>query len=34
MHLVEQHRLDRHDTRWQAIDAAPFASKNLDNAAL
>ena len=34
MHLVEQHRIDRHDPRWQAIDAATFASKNLYNAAL
>ncbi len=34
MHLVEQHRIDRHDLRWQAIDAATFASKNLYNAAL
>jgi putative transposase len=34
MRLVEQHRIDRHDTRWRAIDAAAFASKNLYNAAL
>ena len=34
MHLVEQHRIDRHDLRWQAIDAVTFASKNLYNAAL
>ncbi|HEY7341447.1 MAG TPA: transposase [Ktedonobacterales bacterium] len=34
MHLVEQHRIDRHDPRWRAIDAAAFASKNLYNAAL
>ncbi len=34
MQLVEQHRIDRHDTRWAAIDAAAFASKNLYNAAL
>jgi putative transposase len=34
MQLVEQHRIDRHDARWQAIDAAAFASKNLYNAAL
>jgi putative transposase len=34
MRLVEQHRIDRHDPRWQAIDAAAFASKNLYNAAL
>jgi putative transposase len=32
--LVEQHRIDRYDPRWQAIDAAAFASKNLYNAAL
>ncbi|HEY7020388.1 MAG TPA: transposase [Ktedonobacterales bacterium] len=34
MRLVEQHRIDRHDPRWIAIDAATFASKNLYNAAL
>jgi IS605 OrfB family transposase len=34
VHLVEQHRLDRHDTRFAAIDAAAFASKNRYNAAL
>jgi hypothetical protein len=34
MHLVEQHRIDRHDPRWMAIDAATFASKHLYNAAL
>jgi hypothetical protein len=34
MQLVEQHRIDRHDSRWVAIDLAAFASKNLDNAAL
>ena len=34
MHLVEQHRIDRHDARFTAIDAAAFASKNLYNAAL
>lgn len=34
MQLVEQHRIDRFDVRWQAIDAAAFASKNLYNAAL
>ncbi len=34
MQLVEQHRIDRHDPRWIAIDAAAFASKNLYNAAL
>jgi putative transposase len=32
--LVEQHRIDRHDLRFTAIDAATFASKNLYNAAL
>lgn len=34
MQLVEQHRIDRHDPRWKAIDAATFASKNLYNSAL
>jgi putative transposase len=37
MPLVEQHRLDRLDRldpRWQRIDAAAFASKNRDTAAL
>ncbi len=34
MQLVEQHRIDRHDPHWTAIDAAAFASKNLYNAAL
>ena len=34
MHLVEQHRIDRHDPRFAQIDAAGFASKNLYNAAL
>jgi IS605 OrfB family transposase len=34
MQLVEQHRIDRYDARFAAIDAAAFASKNLDNAAL
>jgi putative transposase len=34
MQLVEQHRIDRHDRRFAAIDAAAFASKNLYNAAL
>lgn len=34
MQLVEQHRIDRHDACWTAIDAAAFASKNLYNAAL
>jgi putative transposase len=32
--LVEQHRIDRHDPRFAAIDAATFASKNLYNASL
>jgi hypothetical protein len=32
MQLVEQHRIDRHDSRFAAIDAAAFASKNLYNA--
>ena len=31
MKLVEQHRIDRHDTRFAAIDAATFATKNLYN---
>jgi len=34
MQLVEQHRIDRHDPRWVAIDLAAFASKYLYNAAL
>lgn len=34
MRLVEQHRIDRHDPRWAAIDTAAFASKNLYNATL
>ncbi len=34
MRLVEQHRIDRHDHRFAAIDAAAFASKNLYNRAL
>src|SRR5262245_17042554 len=34
MQLVEQHRIDRHDPRFAAIDAATFASKNLYNATL
>jgi putative transposase len=34
MHLVEQHRIDRHDPRFAQIDAAAFASKNLYNSAL
>jgi hypothetical protein len=29
MQLVEQHRIDRHDARFAAIDAAAFASKHL-----
>jgi len=32
MLLVEQHRINRHDPRFAAIDAAAFASKNLYNA--
>ena len=34
MQLVEQHRIDRYDPRWKAIDEATFASKNLYNAAM
>jgi putative transposase len=34
MHLVEQHRIDRHDPRFAALDAAAVAAKNLSNAAL
>jgi putative transposase len=34
MRLVEQHRIDCHDPRWPALDAAAFASKHLYNAAL
>jgi putative transposase len=34
MQLVEQHRIDRYDPRWRAIDEATFASKNLYNAAM
>jgi IS605 OrfB family transposase len=34
MRLVEQHRIDRHDPRFAAIDAAAFASRHLYNAAL
>jgi len=34
MRLVGQHRIDHHDPRFAAIDAAAFASKNLYNAAL
>jgi putative transposase len=33
MRLVEQHLIDRHDSRFAAIDAAAFAAKNLYNAA-
>ena len=34
MQLVEQHVIDRHDSRLVPIDVAAFASKNLYNAAL
>jgi putative transposase len=34
MLLVEQHRIDRYDSRFAPIDAAAFAAKNLYNAAL
>jgi putative transposase len=34
MQLVEQHVIDRNDSRYAVIDAASFASKNLYNAAL
>src|SRR5258708_35076551 len=34
MQLVEQHRIDQHDPRWNALDTATLASKNLYNAAL
>ena len=34
MQLVEQHRIDRHNPRFAAIDAAAFASKPRYNAAL
>jgi putative transposase len=34
MQLVEQHRIDRYDPRWHAIDAVTFASKHLYNAAM
>jgi putative transposase len=34
MQLVEQHRIDRYDSRWKAIDETTFLSKNLYNAAL
>ena len=33
MQLVEQHCIGKHDPRYQAIDRAAFASKNLYNAA-
>jgi len=33
MQLVEQHVIDRNDARYQVIDQAAFASKNLYNAA-
>src|SRR5256885_12909169 len=33
MQLVEQHIIDRSDSRWQAIDAAAWASKNIYNVA-
>lgn len=33
MQLVEQHVIDRNDTRYEAIDCAAFASKNLYNLA-
>src|SRR6266700_4184275 len=34
MQLTERHIIDRHDPRYQVIDEAAFASKNLYNAAL
>jgi putative transposase len=34
MRLVELHRIDRHDPRFAAIDAAAFASKNRSTVAL
>src|SRR5215831_11233011 len=34
MQLVERRRIDRHDARLAAIDAAAFASKHRYNAAL
>ena len=34
MQLVEQHVIERTDSRFAVIDAAAFASKNLYNAAL
>jgi putative transposase len=33
MRLLEQHVIDKTDPRYQAIDAAAFASKNLYNLA-
>ena len=33
MQLVEQHILNRNDSRFEAIDRAAFAAKNLYNAA-
>jgi hypothetical protein len=34
MQLVEQHRIDRHDPRFAAVDTAAFAFKHLYNAAV
>src|SRR5262245_46442917 len=34
MQVVEQHRIDRQDPRWAAIDVAAFASTHLYNATL
>src|SRR5947199_1305529 len=34
MQLVEKHVIDKRDPRFEAIDKAAFASKNLYNAAL
>ena len=34
MQRVEQHVIQKKDTRYAAIDAAAYASKNLYNAAL
>ena len=34
MQLVEQHVIDRHDSRYVVIDSVAFASKNLYNAVL
>ncbi len=33
MQLVEQHRINKSDPRWAAIDAAAWAAKNIYNAA-